>query len=303
MKIVDSIEALRKWVAEKKANRQTVGFVPTMGFLHEGHMSLVDAAKDRTDAVVMSIFVNPLQFGPTEDLDRYPRNLERDQQMAEARGVDLLFVPSVGEMYPQPVKTVIHVSGVTERLCGASRPGHFDGVATVVCKLFNMVQPDYAFFGQKDAQQVAVIQQMVYDLNLPVEIVPCPIVREKDGLAMSSRNVYLNEEERKQALSLNQALREAEQAYLEGRSPEEVKQLMLQKIQAEPLAEVDYVELLSYPSLEPLECLEGSSFICALAVRFGKTRLIDNLIILNRKGREQHVANDDDRKNTPCYSN
>ncbi|WP_134699007.1 pantoate--beta-alanine ligase [Ammoniphilus sp. YIM 78166] len=303
MKIVDSIESLRKWVAENKANHQTVGFVPTMGFLHEGHMSLVDAAKNRADVVVMSIFVNPLQFGPTEDLDRYPRNLERDQQMAEARGVDLLFVPTVEEMYPQAVKTVIHVSGVTERLCGASRPGHFDGVATVVCKLFNMVQPDFAFFGEKDAQQVAVIQQMVYDLNLPIEIVPCPIVREKDGLAMSSRNVYLNEEERKQALSLSQALREAEQAYLDGRTPQEVRQLMLEKIQAEPLAEIDYVELLSYPSLEPLESLESSSFICALAVRFGKTRLIDNLIILNKKGREKHVAYDDDRKNTPCYSN
>lgn len=301
MKIVQTVEALRQWTAEQRAQGKTIGFVPTMGFLHEGHMSLVDAAKRHADNTVMSIFVNPLQFGPNEDLERYPRDLERDQAMAESRGVDLLFVPSVSEMYPQPTKTVIQVSGVTERLCGASRPGHFDGVATVVCKLFNMVQPDYAFFGQKDAQQVAVIERMVQDLNLPVQVVPCPIVREKDGLAMSSRNVYLNDEERKQALVLSQSLVEAKEAYEKGHSPEEVKQSILARISGQPLADIDYVDILSYPALEPIETFDRS-FLIALAVRFGKTRLIDNLLITEGRGREKHAANDDECQNTPSYS-
>ncbi|MEW9669799.1 pantoate--beta-alanine ligase [Ammoniphilus sp. 3BR4] len=302
MKIAETIEALRLWTAEQRAQGKTIGFVPTMGFLHEGHMSLVDEAKRHTDLTVMSIFVNPLQFGPNEDLERYPRDLERDQAMAEQRGVDLLFVPSVAEMYPQATKTVIQVSGVTERLCGASRPGHFDGVATVVCKLFNIVQPNYAFFGQKDAQQVAVIQQMVQDLNLPVHVVPCPIVREKDGLAMSSRNVYLNDEERKQALVLSQSLLEARTAYGKGNSPQEVKQTILNRISSQPLADIDYVEILSYPALEAIETFDDSAFLIALAVRFGKTRLIDNLLIMEGKGREQHAANDDECQNTPSYS-
>ncbi|RXT13945.1 pantoate--beta-alanine ligase [Ammoniphilus sp. CFH 90114] len=279
MNIVKTVTELRSWTAEQRAKGNRISFVPTMGYLHEGHMSLVDLAKQHADVVVMSIFVNPLQFGPNEDLERYPRDLERDQVMAEKRGVDLLFVPDVKEMYPQETKTVIQVKGVTDRLCGASRPGHFDGVATVVCKLFNMVQPDSAFFGQKDAQQVAVIQQMVQDLNIPVQVIPCPIVREKDGLAMSSRNVYLKEEERIQALSLSQSLQEARDAYSKGKTPAEIRELIIARISSQPLADIDYVEVLAYPSLEPIEEFGDTSFLIALAVRFGKTRLIDNLMM------------------------
>lgn len=280
MRVVKTIEELRSFIQDYKRNGETVGLVPTMGYLHEGHMSLVDQAKSYSTKVVMSIFVNPLQFGPNEDFERYPRNLEQDQAMAEERGVDILFTPEVSEMYPQKPKTTVRVTEVTDRLCGASRPGHFDGVGTVVSKLFNLVQPDYAFFGQKDAQQVAVIQQMVNDLNFPVKIVPCPIVREKDGLAMSSRNVYLSEEERGQALILNQALKEAEEAYHAGKSLAEVKNGMISLISSQPLAEIDYVEILSYPGLEPLDQWDGRAVLMALAVKFGNTRLIDNKIIL-----------------------
>lgn len=279
MRIVKTVEELRTLIQVYKINGEKIGLVPTMGFLHEGHMSLVDQAKSYSTKVVMSIFVNPLQFGPNEDFERYPRNIEQDQAMAEARGVDLLFVPEVIEMYPQKSKTTVHLSGVTDRLCGASRPGHFDGVSTVVSKLFNMVQPDYAFFGQKDAQQVAVIQQMVNDLNFPVKMVPCPIVREKDGLAMSSRNVYLNEEERGQALILSQALEKAEKAYVAGESLAEVRNEMVSLISSQPLAQIDYVEILSFPALEPMEQWDGTAFLMALAVKFGHTRLIDNKII------------------------
>lgn len=279
MRIVKTIEELRSLIQDYKINGEKVGLVPTMGFLHEGHMSLVDQAKTYATKVVMSIFVNPLQFGPNEDFERYPRNLEQDQAMAEARGVDILFTPEVSEMYPQKSKTTVHVSEVTDRLCGASRPGHFDGVGTVVSKLFNMVQPDYAFFGQKDAQQVAVIQQMVNDLNFPVKIVPCPIVRENDGLAMSSRNVYLSEEERGQALILNQALKKAEEEYRAGKSLTEVRNGMVSLISSQPLAQIDYVEILSYPGLEPVNQWNGKPLLLALAVKFGNTRLIDNKII------------------------
>jgi len=285
MQIIHHIKELRQAVRDARASRRelTVGFVPTMGYLHQGHASLLEAARKQCDLVVLSIFVNPLQFGPNEDLARYPRDEERDLAVAKATGTDIVFFPSVEEMYPQPTKTIVSVSGVSERLCGASRPGHFDGVATVVTKLFNIVQPDYAFFGMKDAQQIAVIQQMVNDLNIPVEIVPCKIVREEDGLALSSRNVYLQPEEREQALVLSSALNMAEEFVKEHQGPlkaSELQDAVKRHIAQSPLAEIDYADILEYPTLEPVTDLRSvPAFIIALAVKFGKTRLIDNTII------------------------
>jgi pantoate--beta-alanine ligase len=286
MDVVYGITELREKLKAHRSTRQhrVIGFIPTMGFLHEGHASLMKTAREQCDIVVLSIFVNPLQFGPNEDFERYPRDPEKDIQLAEASGVDLVFIPQKEEMYPHPNKTTVSVSGVTERLCGASRPGHFDGVATVVSKLFHIVQPDKAYFGLKDAQQVAVIQQMVNDLNMDVEIVPCPTLREPDGLAMSSRNVFLNETERKQALVISQALSQAE-SFIQNNSSfsaSYLENLVRDHIQSAPLAVIDYVEVLEYPSLEPLTIIDRNgpiSFIIAVAVKFGKTRLIDNLLI------------------------
>lgn len=285
MQVIQSITELRQLLRTKRAEQPflRVGFVPTMGFLHEGHVSLLEAARRSCDVVVLSIFVNPLQFGPNEDFERYPRNEEGDLAVARQAGTDIVFLPKVAEMYPHPIKTTVSVREVTARLCGASRPGHFDGVATVVTKLFNIVQPDAAFFGMKDAQQVAVIEQMVLDLNLPVEIVPCPTIREADGLAKSSRNVYLNEEERKQATVLSSALREAEKMLAtrgNGLTPEQLKESVQSHIRRSPLAVIDYVEVLAFPSLEPVESFApGERIIVALAVKFGNTRLIDNCIV------------------------
>ncbi|GED66708.1 pantothenate synthetase [Brevibacillus reuszeri] len=279
MEQVTTIADIRIHIKEAKREGKRIGFVPTMGFLHEGHLSLVKAAREMCDLVVMSIFVNPLQFGPNEDFERYPRSIERDSEMASSAGVDLLFTPDVNEMYPRPILTNVSVANVTAPLCGASRPGHFDGVATVVTKLFQIVQPDYAFFGQKDAQQVAVITQMVADLSMPIEIVPCPIVREADGLAMSSRNVYLSQEERTQALVLSESLQQAKKWLEEGMALGEIKDSVIQKISERPLASIDYVEVLRFPDLEPVtQEKTGQSIMIALAVYFGKTRLIDNLI-------------------------
>jgi pantoate--beta-alanine ligase len=276
MKIIHTIQEIREHIRPLKNKGQTVGFVPTMGYLHEGHLSLVAHAKQDCDLVVMSIFVNPLQFGPQEDYERYPRDLERDAALARKAGVDVLFVPSVSEMYPRPSRTFVEVEGLTESLCGQSRPGHFRGVATVVTKLFHIVQPDRAYFGQKDAQQVRVIEQMVEDLNMPVEIVPCPIVREPDGLAMSSRNVYLSPEERKQARSLNESLREIENAFARGeRNAECLIRIAAERIAKEPLAEVDYIRIVDQLTLSDLETIDRPALV-ALAVRFGQTRLIDN---------------------------
>jgi pantoate--beta-alanine ligase len=287
MEVIHSIADLRSRIREyRRKNHGSVGFVPTMGYLHEGHASLLRKARSQSGLVVLSIFVNPLQFGPGEDFERYPRNTERDLEVAEAAGADLVFMPSVSEMYPTPTRTTVAVSGLTSRLCGASRPGHFDGVATVVSKLFHIVQPDQAFFGLKDAQQVAVIKQMVQDLNLPVEIVPCPTLREKDGLAMSSRNVYLSDEERKQALVLSQALDKAKE-FVQARNnfkADELESLVSSHITSAPLAVIDYAEVLAFPSLEPFEnSTHTDSIILALAVKFGKTRLIDNVILQLRK--------------------
>lgn len=291
MRVVRSITQLREALEYMRQGGHTpIGFVPTMGYLHEGHASLLRRAGEMSNTVVMSIFVNPLQFGPNEDYDSYPRDEERDLELAEREGVDIVFIPSVEEMYPQPTRTTVSVSELTTRLCGASRPGHFNGVTTVVNKLFNIVQPDYAFFGLKDAQQVAVLRRMVSDLNMNVEIVPCPIVREGDGLALSSRNVFLSPEERTQALVLSRSLREARQSMEEGkvRTVAEVRELLTSVISSSPLAVIDYAEILTFPNLESLENevlftdVDGK-IIIALAVKFGRTRLIDNNVFIPKE--------------------
>lgn len=280
MKVVKRIDEVRAAVRQARQEGKRIGFVPTMGYLHEGHLSLIDRAREMTDYVVMSIFVNPLQFGPNEDYDRYPRDLERDERMARQRGVDLLFAPDVAEMYPEPIKTTVHVADLSAPLCGASRPGHFDGVATVVLKLFHIVQPTTPFFGLKDAQQVAVVSRMVRDLNVPVTIVPCPIVREADGLAMSSRNVYLSPEERRQATVLYESLQWAKEAVATGlRDWEALKRGVRERIAQKPLAEIDYVDVLAYPDLVPPRGVPGEQVLIAVAVRFGRTRLIDNALV------------------------
>ncbi|MEK5398237.1 pantoate--beta-alanine ligase [Paenibacillus nitricinens] len=291
MRVVRSIKQLREALEYMRQGGHTpIGFVPTMGYLHEGHASLLRRAGEMSNTVVMSIFVNPLQFGPNEDYDSYPRDEERDLELAEREGVDIVFIPSVEEMYPQPTRTTVSVSELTTRLCGASRPGHFNGVTTVVNKLFNIVQPDYAFFGLKDAQQVAVLRRMVSDLNMNVEIVPCPIVREGDGLALSSRNVFLSPEERSQALVLSRSLREAREAIEEGkvRTIAEVRDLLTSVISSSPLAVIDYAEILTFPNLEGLRNevvltdVDGEMII-ALAVKFGRTRLIDNNVFIPKE--------------------
>ena len=288
MRVVETIAELRAAIAGWRREHPggTVGFVPTMGYLHEGHASLIRRSAAENGLTVVSVFVNPLQFGPNEDFDRYPRDLERDRQVSEAAGCDLLFTPSVAEMYPRQTVARVQLSGLTDRLCGASRPGHFDGVGTVVTKLFHIVMPDNAYFGMKDAQQVAVIERMVEDLNFPVRIVPCETVREPDGLAMSSRNVYLNPEERRQAVILHETLKMAEAKFAEpGMTPERLKAAMRESIRRAPLAETDYAEVLTWPDLQPPADMPfdrmppGSRFIAALAVKFGRTRLIDNRLL------------------------
>jgi pantoate--beta-alanine ligase len=257
---------------------KTIGFVPTMGFLHEGHLTLIKEAREENDIVVLSIFVNPLQFGPNEDYATYPRDFERDRALAESEKVDYLFYPSVEEMYPQSSSVTVAVHRRTNVLCGKSRPGHFDGVATVITKLFNLVMPTRAYFGKKDAQQVAIIEGLITDLNIPVKIVPVDIVREKDGLAKSSRNVHLTSDDRKQAIVLYKSLQAAKKAIEDGeRNPDHIVNVINDLISTAPNAKVDYVDILTYPQLEPLEKLDGR-FIIALAVRFSKIRLIDNMI-------------------------
>ncbi|WP_256757335.1 pantoate--beta-alanine ligase [Cohnella sp. WQ 127256] len=288
--IIRTIAELRRVIASfRKANpdNQTVGLVPTMGFLHEGHKSLLHKSVTDNGLTVLSIFVNPIQFGPGEDLDKYPRDEQRDLVVAAEAGVDIVFLPQVEEMYPNKRVTTVTVNEVTDRLCGTSRPGHFDGVSTVVMKLFNIVQPNRAYFGLKDAQQVAVITSMVRDLNVPVEIVPCPIIREADGLALSSRNVYLGQEERKQALILSKSLSNAVKWIQDSEltAPQLIARLK-EEISRVPLADIDYVDVLNYPDLSPIDnqMLLGSvqpesDLLIAVAVRFGKTRLIDNKLI------------------------
>ena len=258
---------------------EPIGFVPTMGFLHEGHLSLVKRACSEVASVVVSIFVNPTQFAPTDDLDAYPRDLERDAALLAEAGANLLWMPTPEVMYPPGFQTWVEVEKITKLLEGAKRPGHFRGVTTIVTKLFNAVQPQKAFFGQKDAQQAAVIRQMVRDLNMPIEIVTSPIVRERDGLAMSSRNTYLNPEERQAALVLSKSLAAAESAYeKEERNADVLRHAMKKIINAEPLARLEYVSCSDYDSLEELEKINGK-ILLSMAVYIGTTRLIDNLIL------------------------
>lgn len=278
--IIETVKELREYLAGQRAAGKTVGLVPTMGFLHEGHLSLIREAKAENDVVVVSDFVNPTQFGPNEDFESYPRNIERDTELALSAGADVIFYPSVSEMYPPESSTYVEVEGnITRVLCGASRPTHFRGVTTVVNKLFNIVEPDKAYFGQKDAQQVAVLTKMVKDLHMDIELIICPIVREPDGLAMSSRNTYLSAEERKQAVILNQALKKAKNAFANGeKDVVKLTEIITDKINEMPLAVIDYVSILDFPSLKPIITIEKDA-LAAVAVKFGKTRLIDNEIL------------------------
>ncbi|PKM42567.1 MAG: pantoate--beta-alanine ligase [Firmicutes bacterium HGW-Firmicutes-8] len=279
MQVIQSIDEIKAFVRSVRGQNKTIGFVPTMGYLHEGHQTLMRKAKKQTDFVVVSIFVNPLQFGVGEDYQEYPRDLRRDSSLAEAAGADVIFAPQVREMYPQGYSTFVDVEKLTDKLCGRSRPGHFKGVTTVVTKLFNIVQPDIAFFGQKDAQQAAVLQKMAIDLNMNLTIQIRPTVREKDGLAMSSRNSYLNPEERAAALCLYRSLEAAKNLVDAGeRNTGALKQKIEGLIGQEPLARIDYVEVLSFPELAETEYLKGSS-LAAAAVFIGRTRLIDNIIV------------------------
>lgn len=256
-----------------------VGLVPTMGYLHEGHLSLVRRAREETDHVVVSIFVNPTQFGPREDLSKYPRDLDRDLSLLEPLGVNLVWIPTAEIMYPPGFQTWVEVEGITQPLEGSMRPGHFRGVTTIVAKLFNAVQPHKAYFGQKDAQQAAVIRQMTRDLNFPLEVVVCPIVREPDGLAMSSRNVYLDPEQRKAATVLSRSLKAAKEAYDNGeRDAEKIRGKMKEVLASEPLAQVQYVSCADYDTLEELETITGKALL-SMAVFMGKTRLIDNIVL------------------------
>lgn len=276
MKIVKTINELRE---ARAALPEPVGLVPTMGYLHEGHLSLARAARQQCKSVAVSIFVNPTQFGPTEDLDKYPRDLERDLKLLESVGVDLVWAPGVEDVYPEGYQTYVTVENVTKVLEGSLRPTHFRGVTTVVAKLFNAVQPNKAFFGQKDAQQVVVIKRMVKDLNFPLEIVVCPIVREADGLAMSSRNTYLSPAERQAATVLSRALRTAKSAYEQGeRDANRLRQAALDVFAQEPLAKVQYVSLADAETLQELDTVNGPALLSTAAF-LGKTRLIDNLIL------------------------
>ena len=278
MKIVSTVDDVRKQIKEWKMQGQSIGFVPTMGYLHEGHKSLMDCARKENDRVVVSIFVNPMQFGPAEDLADYPRDLEHDAQICETAGADLIFHPEPEEMYAGDFCSFVDMSVLTEGLCGKTRPVHFRGVCTVVTKLFNIVTPDRAYFGQKDGQQLAVIRRMVRDLNMDICIVGCPIVREEDGLAKSSRNTYLSPEERKAALVLSQAVRLGSELAKTEKDAKKVVLAMKDKIQTEPLARIDYVEAVDALSMQPVKTLEGGCML-AMAVYIGKTRLIDNVLV------------------------
>jgi pantoate--beta-alanine ligase len=279
MKICATIPEARAACGDARASRKRLGFVPTMGALHEGHLSLVRAAKAQCDAVAVSIFVNPTQFGPTEDLSKYPRQFSGDCRLLEQEGVDILFAPPVEEIYPGGEVTWVLVEGLSEKLDGRSRPGHFRGVTTIVAKLFHILEPEAAFFGQKDAAQLAVIRRMVDDLNFPVEIVGCPIVREPDGLAMSSRNAYLNREERSRALVLQRSLQEARQQFNAGeRMAAKLISAAKEVFAREPKVALDYFEIVDPDTLDPVERISQTTLV-AVAAYVGTTRLIDNLVL------------------------
>ena len=279
MEITGTIEEVRKQVKEWRTQGLSVGLVPTMGYLHEGHKSLIDRAVAENDRVVVSDFVNPIQFGVNEDLSTYPRDIEADKRLCEQVGADLIFHPEAGEMYAPDFSTYVEMQKVSEGLCGKTRPTHFRGVCTVVCKLFHIVMPDRAYFGQKDAQQLAVIRRMVRDLDLDIQIVGCPIIREEDGLAKSSRNTYLSREERKAALVLSRAVFLGEDLMKKGeRDADTILAAMRSLIEQEPLAKIDYVEMVDADSIEPLARARGR-VLTAMAVYIGTTRLIDNFIM------------------------
>jgi pantoate--beta-alanine ligase len=279
MNIIDTVKEMQYVAGRLKREGKTIVFVPTMGYLHEGHASLLREGRRRGDVLVLSIFVNPIQFGQNEDLDRYPRDMERDCSMASECGVDIVFTPDAPGMYPSGFQTSINVSELSKPLCGASRPGHFDGVATVVAKLFNIVQPDTALFGNKDYQQLAVIRRMTADLSLPVRVVGMPIIREADGLAMSSRNAYLTPTERQSALCLSRAIAVVRERHAAGENNAEILLAAARElILAEPAAIIDYLELRDAATLEPVTTVSETTLL-ALAVKIGTTRLIDNTVL------------------------
>ena len=284
MKLIFSLKTLSQEIKKIKRQNKIIGFVPTMGYLHQGHLSLIQRAKKDCQICIISIFVNPAQFGPREDYQKYPRHLKRDLQLARSLGVDIVFTPSVKDIYPQNYRTYIEVERLTEGLCGASRPGHFRGVTTVVAKLFNLVKPDVAYLGQKDAQQARVIEKMVEDLNMGIKIKVLPIVREKDGLAMSSRNVYLNNEERKDAMVLYRALKLAKKIILSGeRDSKKIILAMKNLIRTRKRTKVDYISVVDKEKLETVKKVKNEILV-ALAVWIGKTRLIDNMSVRASKG-------------------
>jgi len=280
MKTVNTISEIRQITKEWKAKGFSIGFVPTMGYLHEGHKSLIEKARVENDKVVVSIFVNPTQFGPNEDFEKYPRDLEKDAALCSDAGADLIFAPEVNEMYPEGSHTFVDVEGITEGLCGEKRPGHFRGVCIVVSKLFNIVSPHRAYFGEKDAQQLAVIKRMVNDLNFDIEVKGCPIIREEDGLAKSSRNTYLSAEERIAARVLSRSLNKGKEALSKGeRDSDNLKNIILNELNSEPLAKIDYVEIVDSSTLKSIKNIE-KPILTAMAVYIGKTRLIDNFTFL-----------------------
>ncbi|MDL0102685.1 pantoate--beta-alanine ligase [Campylobacter felis] len=282
MQIINDIKDLKNIIKKWKNQGLSIGYVPTMGYLHEGHLSLIKKAS-KNDKIIVSIFVNPMQFGVNEDLATYPRDLERDAKLCENEGVAVLFTPSVEQMYPKSFSSYVDMNSLTDKLCGAKREGHFRGVCTILMKFFHLITPDVAYFGQKDAQQCAVVKHMVEDLNLDLEIEICPIIREKDGLAKSSRNVYLNEAERKAALVLSRAIFLGENLIQKGeRESKIILQAMREELQKESLARIDYIELVNPKTMQNLERIEDSA-LGALAVYIGKTRLIDNFLFLNLK--------------------
>ncbi|MGI5969115.1 MAG: pantoate--beta-alanine ligase [Lachnospiraceae bacterium] len=278
MKIVSTVNDVRSTVKEWKKNGLKVGLVPTMGFLHEGHLSLIKKAVAENDKVIVSVFVNPTQFGPNEDFEAYPRDLNKDAALCEEAGADLIFHPEPKEMYPDGFCSSVNMTGLTDALCGKSRPIHFQGVCTVVSKLFNIAAPDNAYFGEKDAQQLAIIKRMVKDLNFDIKITGCPIIREEDGLAKSSRNTYLNPEERQAALVLSKAVK-CGRSLVEGGEKDSAVILKEMKsiIENEPLARIDYVEIVDMNTMKNIDKVKGD-VLCAMAVYIGKTRLIDNFI-------------------------
>jgi pantoate--beta-alanine ligase len=279
MKILHTVDEMRELVSSARREGRRIGLVPTMGFFHEGHLSLMRQAREDNDLVVVSVFINPTQFGPGEDFRTYPRDMERDARLAESAGVDVIFNPAPEDMYPEGYSTYVDVEGLSKGLCGASRPGHFRGVATVCLKLMNIAGPDRAYFGMKDYQQLRVIQRMVADLNVPVQIVPMPIFREPDGLAMSSRNTYLNPVERESSLILKKALEYAQKLIDEGvTSADELRVRVVEFVSTEPLAQIDYVEVVDPDTLACMKTLDRDA-VLALAVKIGNTRLIDNTLL------------------------